>query len=113
MDANNVVLLLNELEDPGYVGAPARPLRSPAPHRRDHPRRLRGARTRRASPRKTIEDDILRALDAAERATLWNLLTRALYSVEPGAAEPACLDAAPAVSSAAPTAGAHAASISA
>src|SRR5665213_973334 len=30
-----------------------------------------------------IEDDVLKALDPSERATLWQLLTRALYGVEP------------------------------
>ena len=34
-----------------------------------------------------IEDDVLRALDPSERATLWELLTRALYGSEPAANE--------------------------
>ena len=29
-----------------------------------------------------IEDDVLQALDADERATLWRLLTRALHELE-------------------------------
>jgi DNA-binding MarR family transcriptional regulator len=40
----------------------------------------------------TVEDDVLQALDADERATLWRLLTRALKGAEPevpGPAEPA------------------------
>jgi hypothetical protein len=48
-----------------------------------------------------IEDDVLRALDAEERAMLWTLLTRALYGAEPARTESAELlaataDAAPA-----------------
>ena len=31
----------------------------------------------------TIEDEVLQALDAGERATLWRLLTRALRAAEP------------------------------
>ena len=83
MDANNVVLLLNELEQLGFVSAPARPERPPAPPRRPDlsaaPRRLDKAEHRQ----ETIEDDVLSALDAEERATLWRLLGRALRGAEP------------------------------
>jgi DNA-binding MarR family transcriptional regulator len=82
MDANNVVLVLNELEELRY----ARRLRDPDDRRRHlvelTPQGHRAlARAERAQEK--VEDDVLGALDADERATLWRLLTRALYSVEP------------------------------
>jgi DNA-binding MarR family transcriptional regulator len=82
MDANNVVLLLNELEDLGHVAR----RRDPADRRRhlveltDAGRRAL-ARAERAQ--EGIEDEVLQALDAQERAALWQLLTRALYGAEP------------------------------
>jgi DNA-binding MarR family transcriptional regulator len=82
MDANNVVLLLNELEALGYVAR----RRDPTDRRR-HLVELTGegsralARAERAQ--ETIEDEVLQGLDAEERATLWTLLTRALYGAEP------------------------------
>lgn len=86
MDANNVVLLLNELEDLGYVA------RRRDPHdRRRHLVELTkeglAALTRAEHAQETIEDDVLRALDADERAALWQLLTRALQGAEPAASE--------------------------
>jgi DNA-binding MarR family transcriptional regulator len=82
MDANNVVLLLNELEDRRYVAR----RRDPADRRRHlveltaaGRRALRGAERAQES----IEDEVLAALDSSERATLWRLLTRALYGSEP------------------------------
>jgi DNA-binding MarR family transcriptional regulator len=82
MDANNVVLLLNELEDLDYV------TRVRDPHdRRRHRVELtsdgRDALARAERAQEQIEDDVLQALDRSERATLWDLLTRALYGVEP------------------------------
>jgi DNA-binding MarR family transcriptional regulator len=86
MDANNVVLLLNELEDEGHIN------RRRDPHdRRRHLVELtdagRLALTRAEQAQETIEDDVLQALDANERATLWQLLTRALRGVEPECGE--------------------------
>src|SRR5271154_2199236 len=82
MDANNVVLLLNELEQLGY----ATRLRDPDDRRR-HMVQLTptGAEALALAERaqEAIEDDVLRALDPDERATLWQLLTRALYGAEP------------------------------
>jgi DNA-binding MarR family transcriptional regulator len=82
MDANNVVLLLNELEELGQV----RRRRDPEDRRR-HLVELtaegRHALTQAERAQEEIEDDVLQALDAQERATLWQLLTRALYGVEP------------------------------
>jgi DNA-binding MarR family transcriptional regulator len=81
MDANNVVLLLNELEQLRY----ATRLRDPDDRRR-HLVELTpaGAEALRLAERaqEAIEDDVLQALDADERATLWRLLTRALSGAE-------------------------------
>jgi DNA-binding MarR family transcriptional regulator len=86
MDANNVVLLLNELEDLGHVTR-----RRDPEDRRRHIVELtaegRDALARAERAQEEIEDDVLQALDAQERATLWQLLTRALYGVEPPAVE--------------------------
>jgi len=82
MDANNVVLLLNELEELGYVAR----LRDPGDRRR-HLVQLTAAgrdalaRTERAQG--AIEDEVLGALAPDERTTLKQLLSRALRSVEP------------------------------
>jgi MarR family transcriptional regulator, temperature-dependent positive regulator of motility len=84
MDANNVVLLLNELEDLGYVTR----RRDPNDRRRhlvDLTAGGRGALERAEHAQEQIEDDVLQALDAEERVTLWRLLTRALYGAEPPA----------------------------
>jgi DNA-binding MarR family transcriptional regulator len=93
MDANNVVILLNELEDLGYV------LRHRDPDdRRRHLVELtaRGTSELASAERaqEGIEDDVLRALDPEERAMLWTLLTRALYGAEPARTETAELLAA-------------------
>ncbi|HEX3434417.1 MAG TPA: MarR family transcriptional regulator [Solirubrobacteraceae bacterium] len=92
MDANNVVLLLNELEQLGFVSR----LRDPS----DRRRHLVGLTSTGAKAldkaehrQETIEDDVLGALDPEERATLWRLLGRALRGAEPDLAE-ACEDAA-------------------
>src|ERR1700691_4942964 len=82
MDANNVVLLLNELEQLGY----ATRLRDQSDRRR-HLVQLtptgREALSLAEQAQEAIEDDVLQALDDEERATLWRLLTRALRSIEP------------------------------
>jgi DNA-binding MarR family transcriptional regulator len=77
IDANNLVLLLNELEAAGY-----------AERRRDSLDRRRHlvhitARGRRALDRaehaqERVEDEVLAGLSADERATLHQLLSRAL-----------------------------------
>ena len=88
MDANNVVLLLNELEELGWVTR----MRDPGDRRRHlvqitpaGRKALAGAERAQA----TIEDDVLGALDAQERRTLRELLTRALRSIEPADGEDA------------------------
>jgi DNA-binding MarR family transcriptional regulator len=77
VDANNMVLLLNELEDAGLVYRE----RDPADRRR-HIVRLteRGAREFADAQRKreSLEDEVLVALDPDERATLHRLLAKAL-----------------------------------
>jgi DNA-binding MarR family transcriptional regulator len=86
MDANNVVLLLNELEDLGYVAR-----RRDPDDRRRHLVALTdaGLQALRSAERaqETIEDDVLRALDPGDRAILWQLLTRALQGAEPDVPE--------------------------
>lgn len=92
MDANNVVLLLNELEDLGYVSR----RRDPSDRRRhlvDLTAPGSKALNTAEGKQETIEDDVLKALDPEERATLWRLLGRALRGAEPELAE-ACDDAA-------------------
>jgi DNA-binding MarR family transcriptional regulator len=86
MDANNVVLLLNELEDMGYTERVRDPL-----DRRRHRVELtkQGVRALHSAEQaqETIEDEVLALLDSEERATLWRLLTRALHGAEPVADE--------------------------
>ena len=77
IDANNTVLLLNELEAEGLV----RRERDPADRRRhrvlltdEGARRLAVARRRR----ETLEEEVLAALDPGEREELHRLLAKAL-----------------------------------
>jgi DNA-binding MarR family transcriptional regulator len=89
MDAKNVVLLLNELEDAGLLIR----RRDPEDRRRHRVHITGGGRkalTRASAALDAVEDDLLQALDAEERATLWRLLSRALRGAEPdsGAAAP-------------------------
>jgi DNA-binding MarR family transcriptional regulator len=82
MDANNVVLLLNELEELGYA------TRMRDPHdRRRHLVRLeaagRAALAHSERAQAEIETEVLGALEPDERRTLRQLLARALRSVEP------------------------------
>ena len=81
MDAKNVVLLLNELEDTGYVVR----RRDPEDRRRHRVQITEAGREALARAREgmdAIENEVLQALDAEERATLLKLLTRALQGVE-------------------------------
>jgi DNA-binding MarR family transcriptional regulator len=86
MDANNVVLLLNELEELGY----ATRVRDPHDRRRHLVELTSAGRSALASTERAqgeIEDEVLQALNAEERKTLRALLERALRSVEPVAEE--------------------------
>jgi len=81
IDANNVVLVLNELEDLGHI----RRRRDPGDRRRhlvDLTPRGRRAMAAAERAQEGIEDDVLRGLDWNERAELWRLLTRALRGAE-------------------------------
>jgi len=77
LDANNCVLLLNELEEMGYVER----RRDPSDRRRhvveltDEGRR---ALERAARAQETIGDELFAALNDEERSTLRSLLSRAL-----------------------------------
>ena len=86
MDAKNVVLVLNELEDGGHLVR-----RRDSEDRRRHRVHItptgREALARAARAQESIEDDVLQALDADERATLWKLLARALRGAEHTGAE--------------------------
>lgn len=82
MDANNVVLLLNELEQLGYTTR----LRDPDDRRRHVVQLTSAGRSALAQSERAqaaIEDEVLQALDPAERRTLQQLLSLALRSVEP------------------------------
>jgi DNA-binding MarR family transcriptional regulator len=86
MDANNIVLLLNELEELGYVTR----MRDPADRRRhlvDLTVAGRRALTKAERAQETVEDEVLSALQPAERAILHELLQRALRGAEPADAE--------------------------
>jgi MarR family transcriptional regulator, temperature-dependent positive regulator of motility len=87
MDANNVVLLLNELEDREHIAR-----RRDPDDRRRHLVELttsgRKALKSAEHAQESIEDEVLHALDLQERAILWKLLTRALYGSEPASPEP-------------------------
>ena len=81
MDAKNVVLLLNELEDRGYLVR----VRDSEDRRRHHVHITpegREALMRAGHAMEEVENQVLQALDAEERATLWKLLARALHEVE-------------------------------
>jgi DNA-binding MarR family transcriptional regulator len=82
MDANNVVLLLNELEELGWVNRQRDPQ-----DRRRHLVNLTPAGRRELGAaecaQETVEADVLRGLEPAERAILRELLARALREAEP------------------------------
>jgi DNA-binding MarR family transcriptional regulator len=88
IDAKNVVLVLNELEGRGHLVR-----RRDAEDRRRHrvyiTREGRQALEQAARAQENIEDEVLQALDAQERATLWSLLARALQGAERDASEAA------------------------
>jgi DNA-binding MarR family transcriptional regulator len=82
MDAKNVVLLLNELEESGRLVR-----RRDTEDRRRHKVHItvegRQALAHAAAVQQKIEDEVLQALDPSERATLRRLLHRALEGAEP------------------------------
>ena len=77
VDANNLVILLNELETLGF----AERQRDPADRRRHivvMTDKGRAAFKRGEKAREQVEDEVLGALDAGERDTLRQLLAKAL-----------------------------------
>jgi DNA-binding MarR family transcriptional regulator len=84
VDASNVVLVLNELEDLGYIER-----RRDREDRRRHRVTItaagRAAYGRAEKAQREIEDEVLQALDEQEREVLRGLLLRALRDAEPGA----------------------------
>jgi DNA-binding MarR family transcriptional regulator len=82
MDANNVVLLLNELEELSY----ATRLRDPDDRRRHLVQLTKAGRKaldRAESAQQAIEGEVLHALEPEERETLLRLLRAALRGAEP------------------------------
>ena len=84
IDANMVVLLLNELEAQGYAERRRDP-EDRRRHRVEITRAGRDALDRTEAARQTIEEEILGELTDEERATLADLLSRAVYGAERGA----------------------------
>ncbi len=84
VDANNLVLLLNELEAAAYAERRRDPL-----DRRRHLVHItaagRRALDRAEHAQEAVEDEVLGALGASERATLRDLLARALDGAGPAA----------------------------
>ena len=82
LDANNLVLLLNDLESNGHVVR----RRDPADRRRhivEITPEGRKALAVAETAMETVEDDVLAGLDPAERASLARLLARALEGSDP------------------------------
>jgi DNA-binding MarR family transcriptional regulator len=84
LDANNCVLLLNDLDEHGYVER----RRDPADRRRHiveiTPAGLRALELAEAKL-ETLEDEVLGSLDGGERSQLHGLLAKALDGVESAA----------------------------
>ena len=82
MDASNVVLVLNNLEERGHIAR----RRDPADRRR-HRVEITDtgcdALERAEQAQRGVEEDVLQALNAQDRTILWALLTRAVESAEP------------------------------
>ncbi|MGA9858252.1 MAG: MarR family transcriptional regulator [Solirubrobacteraceae bacterium] len=87
MDAKNVVLLLNELEESGYL-IRRRDTEDRRRHRVEMTAAGRKALAKAVVAMEEVENQVLQALDDEERATLWRLLARALHGVEPADGEP-------------------------
>lgn len=81
IDANMTVLLLNELEDRGYVERRRDP-EDRRRHRVQITRKGQAALHRTEPARRAIEEEILGALNAEERTTLAALLSRAVSGLE-------------------------------
>lgn len=82
MDANNVVLVLNDLENRGHLAR----RRDPADRRRHRVEITDAGCTaleRAEQAQRGVEEDVLQALSVEDRTTLWALLTRVVESAEP------------------------------
>ena len=87
LDANNCVLLLNELEDAGWTQR----TRDPGDRRRHVvviTAKGRTALQRARAAQDTLEDEIFASLDADERDQLRELLRKTLVGLHPRAEEP-------------------------
>jgi DNA-binding MarR family transcriptional regulator len=88
LDPNNLVLLLNDLEDEGYVER-----RRDTSDRRRHiveiTRAGKRALERAERALESVEDEVLAALSAEERATLRRLLVQAMKGMTGSVREPA------------------------
>src|SRR5438445_2907266 len=92
LDPNNLVLLLNDLEDEGYVER-----RRDTSDRRRHiveiTRAGKRALERAERALESVEDEVLAALGEEERATLRGLLVKAMEGVTGSVHEPAVASA--------------------
>ncbi len=82
MDARNVVILLNELEDQRHIVR----RRDPADRRRHRVYLTstgRQALKRAVHAQQGVEKELLQTLSADERATFWRLTARVLHGAEP------------------------------
>lgn len=82
MDARNVVVLLNQLEDQGHIIR----RRDPADRRRHRvflTSSGRRALKRAVDAQRDVEEELLQTLNAEERATFWELTARVLHGAEP------------------------------
>ncbi len=87
LDANNCVLLLNELEDAGWTQR----TRDPGDRRRHVvviTAKGRTALERARAAQDTLEDEVFASLDAEERDQLRELLRKTLVGLHPRAEEP-------------------------
>jgi DNA-binding MarR family transcriptional regulator len=87
LDANNCVLLLNELEDAGWTQR----TRDPGDRRRHVvviTAKGRTALERARAAQDTLEDEVFASLDAQEREQLRELLRKTLLGLHPRAEEP-------------------------
>ena len=83
IDAKNVVLLLNELEDLGHLVR-----RRDSEDRRRHRVYISDTGRQALERAARAQDDVLQDLDADERSTLWKLLARAARGAERGSVGP-------------------------
>ena len=91
IDAKNVVLLLNELEDAGHL-VRRRDVEDRRRHRVFVTAKGRETLERAARAQQSVEADVLQALDSDEHAMLRQLLIKALRGAEPAPVRAAAPD---------------------